>query len=236
MLKILKDKKIIGILIILSVFASLLAANYFMPVSVKVKIIESNPLVRQFLHSWRSLKKMPDVLFAYYWMTPKHLPVYELSIKMDDLIEMNEALPDDIINGQLGEENKIFKSAIFSFGDYRQKVKVRYRGRDSNHWDGLKKSLMVKFPKENHFNGASVMSFTIPYDRLYFVEPLNAYRASKFGLLTPQFSFVNLKINGFDYGVYLAYEHWTPDWMKETLTRVSRIYSRSMMNYWNKSR
>lgn len=248
-----KNKKLFYGLISLLFFVTVLfSVIFFVSVDTKSSILEDSFWAKQALHSWRSLEKLPDILFAPFWFKSKQLPVYNLSVDPKNIILMNNALPDDIIDGHLQEENKVFVSAYFNYGDYADKVKIRYSGADSNHWDSFKKSLMIKFPKENLFQGISSLRLIIPYDRMYFIEPLNVYRAEKFGLPIPKFSFVNLKINNIDYGVYLMFEQWTKGWLeknkyidttnvfklddemweKEPLFDKKNPFSLSAVNYW----
>jgi parallel beta-helix repeat protein len=184
------------------------------------------PLIRHFTHTFFSLRKISDVLFIPYLFAKSDLPTYYTKINPDNIIRMNEVLTENNFSGTLEEENKLFVTAEFSSPEYADRVKIRYRGRGAVHWNSLKKSLRVKFPDENFLDGARLINFIIPYDRLYFVEPLHMYRAKKLGLIDLPMSFSRLNINGVDIGVYLTFEQWSPEFLTKKGLPESPLYRR----------
>jgi len=167
------------------------------------------------LHPYHSLRKLPDILFAPYLFKKSTLPQYSLSVSPEDLEILNNALPDDPIQGYLRQENRVWVKGVFSAGDYSEKVDIKYRGTNANHWNSFKKSFRVEFPKNNLFQGMRALNLVIPYDRYYFIEPLNFYRAKKLGLTTLDLSFSRLNFNGQDWGVYLSNEHLNNEWLEK---------------------
>ena len=173
----------------------------------------ADPLVQHFKHTYNSIKKLPDLLFTPYLLVSSSLPTYYISIPLDNIVRMNAALPTDPFEGKLSEENKQFVKAEFKdlVGNYSARVDIKYRGVSANHWNALQKSYRVQFPTGDYFNGQRLVNFVTPYDRKYYIEPLNAYRAKKLGLINLDMQFVRLNINGEDTGVYLMFEHWSPE-------------------------
>jgi len=167
-----------------------------------------NGMVVHFLHTYHSLRKLPDILFAPFYLVPSKLPTYTLYITPKNINILNTALPENPINGYLHNENREWVDAVFISGDYKEKVKVKYRGTNANHWNSFQKSWRVKFPSENLFNGMKSFDLIIPYDREYFAEALNFYRARKLGLETLDMSFARINLNGVDMGVYIEVERW----------------------------
>lgn len=173
----------------------------------------TNPLVQYFKHTYNSVKKLPDILFTPYMLAPSALSTYYLTIPLDNIVRMNDALPDDPMNGHLLEENKLSVKAQFKdpATGYDERVDIKYRGISANHWNALQKSYRVQFPSNHFWQGERLVNFVTPYDRMYYVEPLNAYRAKKLGLISLDMHFVRLNINGTDTGVYLMFEQWSPE-------------------------
>ena len=94
---------------------------------------------------------------------------------------MEDSLPisGDLVFGALSEDNKSYVTAEFidPKTNYQSKIKIRYRGITYNNWQAEKKSLRLKFSKDDLFQGMSGLNLIIPEDRGYFLEPLNIYRA-----------------------------------------------------------
>lgn len=167
-----------------------------------------NSMVVHFLHTYHSFRKLPDILFAPFHFVPSKLPGYTIYITPDNVALLNSNLPDNPINGYLYDENRIWVDAIFIADDYKENVKVKYRGTNANHWNSFQKSWRIKFPSEHLFNGKKSFDLIIPYDREYFAEALNFYRTKKLGLTALDVSFSRMNLNGLDMGVYLEVERW----------------------------
>lgn len=167
-----------------------------------------NGMVVHFLHTYHSFRKLPDILFAPFHLVSSKLPGYTIYITPDNVALLNSNLPDNPINGYLHNENRAWVSAIFIAGDYKEKVQVKYRGTNANHWNSFQKSLRIQFPAGHLFKGMRSVDLIIPYDREYFAEALNFYRAKKLGLETLDMSFTRVNLNGVDMGVYIEAERW----------------------------
>ena len=190
----------------------LLALANALPQSVKERVT-GNTLARQFLPLYRSLRKLPDILFTPYLAAPNRLPRWSLTIAPEDILYQNSRLPTTSpFTSILLDSGRVFVDASFSASAYEPaKVEVRYKGLNANHWNSFQKSYRVRFPGDRLFEMERAVSLTIPYDKRYYAELLNTYRARKFGLLAPDTRLVNLALNDQNHGVYLASEHWTKE-------------------------
>jgi len=155
--------------------------------------------------------------------SPDTLPHYELYIDKDDLQAIEEALPTELPSEWYGnlfltEDSKDWSDGTFVADGTSYDVKVRVRGDLFNHWAYNKKSWRIKFKDDQVFDGMSEMNIIIPEDRGWFAEPLDAYRAQKFSLLTPPMRFVTVSLNGSAPMLYTQVEHWT----KEMLEKQAR--------------
>jgi len=187
----------------------------------------ANPLMEHFKHTYNSFKKLPDIFFLPYLFAESSIPTYRISIPIDNIIRMNAVLPAGVpLSGKLAEENKLFVKAEFEDPEsgYQARVDIKYRGENANHWNALQKSYRVQFPDGNFLEGQRLVSFVTPYDRFYYIEPLNAYRAKKLGLTNLDMKFVRLVINGADTGVYLMFEHWSPEFLAKKGLPETKIF------------
>ncbi|OGZ99948.1 MAG: hypothetical protein A3C07_02870 [Candidatus Sungbacteria bacterium RIFCSPHIGHO2_02_FULL_47_11] len=185
---------------------------FTLPVRYRSALIY-NPLVRHVVPLYRSLRKIPDIVFAPYFFMETKLPVYRLTIPPKNLVILNSRLPSEPFAGLLLDENRVEVNAVFAAENFGAEAKVRYRGLRDNHWNAKQKSFNVSFSRESPFRGMKGLDLVIPYDRQYVVELLQMYRAKKFGIPVPDMWFSRLNLNGQDAGVYLSWEHWSDQWL-----------------------
>lgn len=189
------------------------------------RMLLKNKFVEALLPTYHALRKLPDIFFFPYRLTKSNLPTYNLEIDPGKLVELNAGLPEDPMSGQLYNEDRKYVKATFRYGDYEDEVKIRYRGTSAHHWNSYQKSLRIKFPDGHLFQGMKVLDLIIPYDRKYFVEALNFYRAKKFGLTTLDFFYSRLTLNGQDMGVYLTLENWSNSWFEKRPLPLMSVYA-----------
>jgi len=106
---------------------------------------------------------------------------------------------------------RIYAPAKFIYDGKTYDVQVRYRGDNAIHWNAPKKFYLIKFDKDDLFNGYRQLSFIIIRDRYFALEQFNNYRAEKFGIYYPPSWFGNLKVNGKNNGVYFIIENWNKE-------------------------
>ena len=194
-------------------------------VETRYRVLQ-HPFIAHYVHVYHSFRKLPDIFFLTYLFVRSDIPTYEISISLNNVARLNAALPNEPISGRLEEENKLYVAATFSDSQsgYSDRVKVRYRGLNANHWNSLKKSIRVQFPDTNFFEGKRLINFVVPYDRRYLIGLLNMKRAKDVGLIDTDISFVRLKINGRDAGVYIKFEQWGTEWLAKKSLPETRIY------------
>lgn len=186
-----------------------------------------NPVILYLKHTYNSLRKLPDIVFLPYQLAKTNLPTYDLNISVNNIMSMNAALAPDPISGRMTDDNSPYVKARFEdkSTDFVDTIDLRYRGQEANHWNSLQKSYRIRFDDNNFWNEMHFVNFVIPYDRGYYIEPLNMYRAQKFGLIDVPMKFVRLNLNGTDNGVYLMFEQWSPEFLKKKNLPASKIFS-----------
>lgn len=207
-------KKLVFVLSLIILVGAVFAV-YQSPLNKNNRIFQNRLTKTLFRPTIISFGKLPDLFFFPYFFYQTNLEVYNLNVAPDNLARLNNSLPEDVGQVALRDINKVFVPAVFAAGDYAGEVKVRYRGNLQSHWIDDQKSWLVQFPSDRLFNGWRELNLVIPHDQEYFIASLNAYRAKKLGVETPEYFFVRLNINGRDYGVYLASEHWSQEWIEK---------------------
>ena len=74
-------------------------------IKLRNKII-NNEFVALMLHSYHSIRKLPDILFFPYFFQEPNIPVYNLYVSAKDMRALNNSLPDNPIGGFLNDENR----------------------------------------------------------------------------------------------------------------------------------
>jgi len=214
------SRKAIGVFVLTAIFAVAVSFQYLAPNSLKRTLI-SEGVTQYFVHTYHSLRKLPDIAFFPYWFRNTSLPVYNLIIDEKDIKKLDAALPQDPIKGHLGTSNRLLVKGTFLGDSYQGVVEVRYHGTNANHWNSQKRSWRINFlgasipSKDNLFERMAGLNLIIPGDRDYYADNINAYRAKKLGLSAPDIKLVRLRVNMRDYGVYLASEAWTTEWVEK---------------------
>lgn len=200
------------------------AYHFLVPVRARDYFSSETAMGRWLKPTKDSLKKAANLIHLPYWLRKSELPAYYINISSDNQEKMIASLPfdpDTFSYGILTDEDKQYVNADFiSPADgYEARIKIRYRGGAPNNWNAEKKSLRIKFPKDNLYSGMAGLHFLLPSDNTYFAEALNVYRAQKLGLLARERKLVRVFVNGIDNGVY-----WTTEpWSKEFLARNGLI-------------
>jgi len=163
------------------------------------------------------------------------LPVYDLRIRSENLLRLDQTAAQAVEAGILTEEMQDWVPGTFITEGKRYRVDVRLRGDLPNHWSGPKRSYRIKFDEElvegedgaivrveQPFHGRTEampekhvelmaknqINLIIPNDRDYAVAPLVSDLMQEAGLVTPRWQYVILRINGRLQGLYYEVEHF----------------------------
>ena len=88
------------------------------------------------------------------------------------------------------------------------KVKMKLKGDWTDHLRSGKTSYRIKMGGNNAYYGLKSFSIQHPKTRNNVHEWIIHQMAENVDLLTTEYDFINLSINGFDYGVYALEEHF----------------------------
>jgi len=160
------------------------------------------------------IRDVADLAYVLKMQGESQIPVYEITIKKEDLEKMNKGLSKVGNDRVFSDDMKYSVPANLEYEGKKHDIEIRYRGLQDIHWNADKKSYTVRFGKNDKLAGMKKISLILPLDRKYFVEDLNNYRAEKFGLMHVPGKFVNIKINGKLQGVYFSQEGWSDELLK----------------------
>ena len=123
-------------------------------------------------------------------------------LKLDKYI--GRALQSEII---ASKNKKYVKAFVIQNGD-TAKVKMKLKGDWTDHLRSGKTSYRIKMGGNNAYYGLKSFSIQHPKTRNNVHEWIIHQMAENVDLLTTEYDFINLSINGFDYGVYALEEHF----------------------------
>ncbi len=136
---------------------------------------------------------------------------------------MSSAELDALQAGAKLESKRPYVSAKLKRNAVMQDLELRLRGRQHWHLLGEKKSLKVRLPKGALLDGQRVFNLLSSPDPMMVGEQIILDLSREGGVLTPQYSFARVKMNGADLGVF-HYEA-QPD---ESVLRLNRRMPGSM--------
>mgnify|MGYP001608936467 CR=1 FL=1 len=220
--------------------SSVLAVLYFynIPSAVAIRMIP-RPIrrgVEEVVLAFRNFAYLP------YLSLPSKLPAYEVTIDPSKLNEIYTALPKEDVE-LLDEGAKDSKRATVAINGKIYDAKFGIHGDTSPHWLYEKKSWQVKIEGENPPENLRELMFIVPLRRFFITEQFNNYRAKKLGLIIPESTFANLKINGKNQGVYFVIEGWSEDFLRRVgISTPTNLYGERAINepvfegvrYWKK--
>ena len=195
------------IMLVAGAAGAFLIRGKFADSGTRAQFLREHPGVTKILPLYWKIRKTIDIIYFSYFFKKDEISSYELVIAGNDLQKMNDSLPIGFMN--VLYTNKTFVPAEFRVGDKTYKVRVRYRGANAVHWNAEKRSYLVRFEKNDLFNGMREINFIIPDDRLFAIEHFNNYRAEKLGLKVPQSGYANLVVNGKKNALYFTIEGWS---------------------------
>ena len=144
------------------------------------------------------------------------LKTINLFVSESNLAQLNDHLPlsgFEYVDGGLWVDGKLHK------------VKIKYRGDNSFHWEYYKKSLRVKTKKSYLFEGMRSFNLVVPK----FEEKLHNYLGYQFakelGLVAPKSELVNVSLNGKLIGVYVLVEKLEELTLRNNKFMPADIYS-----------
>ncbi|MFK8037469.1 MAG: CotH kinase family protein [Crocinitomicaceae bacterium] len=141
---------------------------------------------------------------------------------------LNFAIPERIIPGK---SKKYIKAYWINLNDTLP-LKFKIKGDWTDHVQPHKPSLRIKL-KNSAFNNLSTFSIQDVSTRSFVNEWILHELASYIDVLTTDYSFLNVAINGYNYGLYAIEEHFTKRLLESKKRREGPILKMQEDSYWN---
>lgn len=172
------------------------------------------------------------------------LPVFDLYIKEDLINKLNKYTPRDpaFLRNQPLYYASVEVPAVLKYNGKSYYVDVRYRGNNWWHWRAPKKSIRVKFTKDDLFFGFKNINLIAPHDIIPFSRVIENELASYLGLMAPRTFMAHVRLNGKYYGVMFFMGQFDGNFLSQNSRPEGDVYGEkeprtslySDTKYWEK--
>jgi len=163
-----------------------------------------------------------------------NLPLPDLKIEIDAKAfrKIKQKRAQALARGLLVSEKDDFVAAKITLDDQPYEAEIRLKGDWLDHLKGPKWSWRVKLGDDQAIWGTRQFSLQHPKTRFYLHEWVYHQLLEKEGLLTPQYQFVELWLNGDYKGIYAFEEHFTADLLAQQQQPDGLIFKYNEDGFW----
>lgn len=152
-------------------------------------------------------------------LTANDLPTIAIDVKFKDMKKLEAKRGEALATGRLVTGPDDFVPARIRTANGTLKANVRLKGDGIDHVEGQTKwSMRVRLKGDDHLDGLRRFSLQHPFTRGFQAEVLFKKTLEDNGILTPRYFFLNVIVNGTDWGIMALEEHFS----KELLERSGR--------------
>ena len=156
----------------------------------------------------------------------------ELNIDQRSWNQLEQKRQDALRSGLLQTGSDDWVDARLRDGEWQREIKLRLKGDWLDHLRGDKWSFRVKLKKDDSWRGLQTFSLHTPAARYYLHEWLLHQYWTKLGVLTTDYDFVELIINGESRGIYAYEEHFEKQLVESRQRREGPIVKFSEEGFW----
>ena len=123
--------------------------------------------------------------------------------------------------------------ATLEYGSKSYRARVRLKGRLTDHWMGPDRwSLRVRLRGGKTIRGLNQFSLQRPRVRQIPFDQMFQFWGRKMGIMTPDFEFFRLYVNGDYWGIALAEEHMSKHFLERNRRKEAPLIKLSSVDYW----
>ena len=172
--------------------------------------------------------------FSELFLTSNQLDTLNLDIKFENFEKIRSIRDVAVKKGILIRSGNDFVNAKLSLNSQDPNpCKIRLKGDLPPHWNGNKWSLRINCKKNSLFNGMSNFSIQDPITRHFTYEWLFLENLRLEDILAPNYSFLNVKINGKKMGIYALEEHFSKEMIEKKNRREGLFLCFNEHHMWN---
>lgn len=151
-----------------------------------------------------------DICIEVFPQAPSNSLEKRINIHLPDVSQtkMNAFRSDALTSEIIADKNKKYVKAYIIEGDDSLKIKMKLKGDWTDHLKSGKTSYRIKLKGNDAYQGLKSFSIQHPKTRNYIHEWILHKIAEREDVLTTTYDFINVSINGFDFGIYALEEHF----------------------------
>lgn len=157
-----------------------------------------------------------------------------LNIDFKNLEKLNSKRNQALKRGVLITNEDDYVKAKLNFKNRTIPINLRLKGDWTDHFSGDRWSFRVKVKGDNAFLGMKKFSLHRPETRSYIDELLFHDFLREEGLPALKYSFINLILNGKDYGIYAVEEHFDKQLLEANKFKEGPIVKFSESRVWER--
>ncbi len=135
----------------------------------------------------------------------------QINVDEHDLEVLQQTVDAALERGVILPEDRTTVKGTMEFDGVRSDVKLRIKGKMTDHVEGSKWSFRVVARKDGGFQGMQRFSLQHPGTRNYLNEWLHHRLMAGEGIIALRYGFIQLRFNDKDLGVYAYEEHFGPE-------------------------
>ena len=216
-----KKITIFTMLLLFIVLATLVLETYTNYYKYKEMTYKEMPLSKEIFMFFfkQNIKSQITKLSADTFYEDHSMDTYYLMVDKTQTDKLNSDLPRSAMEQYVDARLKINDDLNTT------KVKLRYRGGSEWNYSFERKSLKIKFSKEDSFHMDKVINLSKLYEPSLFTEPISQDLAKQVGILAPNVKVVKMFINGEYTGLYLYLEQIDESFLRKNRLMPGSIYS-----------
>lgn len=156
----------------------------------------------------------------------------EITISESDFNKLQSQRDLHLANGMITKIPDRYVPAIISYNGKKIKSKIRLKGHMTDHLQNNKWSFRVKTVGGDAFQGMRIFSMMHPGTRNYIYEWIYHQLLNKENIATVRYSFIKLKVNGNDWGIYAVEENFGKELVQNNKLPKGPILGLNPDLYW----
>ncbi len=156
----------------------------------------------------------------------------ELDINTQQWTKLEQKRSDALRAGLLVTDEDDWVNARLRDGNWEREIKLRLKGDWLDHLRGDKWSFRIKLKAADSWRGLKTFSLHTPEARYYLHEWLLHQYWTELGVLTTDYDFVELVINGESRGIYAYEEHFEKQLLESRDRREGPIVKFAEEGFW----
>ena len=176
------------------------------------------------------LIRSPDFLESLW--APSRLPVFHIDMKFKHWTTVRGIRDTAMRTGVLSPAQSTWVPAAIRLGDDRYRVKMRLKGRRSDHWDSDRWSFRVRTKDQKAIAGIRRFAIQHPKTRGYLREWAWLEHLRLEGVLAVRYRFVDVVFNGDRKGVYAMEERFERELLESQHRRVGVVLTFDNTVFW----